>query len=377
LLALVLIFHRPIIFGIGRSVANRYAARANLKIDCALGGTIFTGLVVRNLHVVPIGPTVVESIDVDYIRADYSLLDWWQHGLTEVLKNAEVRTARIVLNPAKASLKPKIPRPDERITLFPVFPERLRLADVSLLVRSTKEQQDFVLEHFDLELDPKNPGELRIGTLQLPNAPAWRSISGRSSYTNKNLILSGLVLDNENQVRLLAFDASHIRSRSIEVVLDASLAGGTVAGSAALHETARSLDTKLRLVAENISLDTLRGYLGRPEEFLTGDVQHLAISSEGVIDAPQTWNGTLEAEIRNLRRENFFFEHCILKVAARDGMAVLESGEATTASDVAHARRPRTLRIDSFRIGWYTGDGSARWEGQGAGSPGLRSSHRW
>jgi hypothetical protein len=28
------------------------------------------------------------------------------------------------------------------------------------------------------------------------------------------------------------------------------------------------------------------------------------------------------------------------------------SGEATTAPDVAHALRPRTLRIDSFRIVW-------------------------
>ena len=63
LLGIVLIFHRPIIFGLGRSVANHYAAKANLRIDCSLGGTIFTGLVVRNLRVVPIGPTIVESID--------------------------------------------------------------------------------------------------------------------------------------------------------------------------------------------------------------------------------------------------------------------------------------------------------------------------
>ena len=310
-------------------MANRYAAKANMKIDCSLGGTIFTGLVVRNLHVVPIGPTVVESIDVDYIRADYSLLDWWQRGATEVLKNAEVRTARIVLNPAKASLKPKLPRPDERITLFPVFPERLRLSDVNLLVRSTKQEQDFVLEHFDLDLDPNKPGELHIATLQLANAPAWRSISGRTSYTNKNLILGGLVLDDENQIRLLAFDASHIRSRSLEVVLDASLAHGTVAGSAALSQRARSLDTKLRLVAENVSLDTLRGYLGRPPEFLTGDVERLVIECSGAIDAPRTWNGTLEAQVKNVRQANLFFDRCLLNVTMRDGFATLTNGEAT------------------------------------------------
>ena len=331
-------------------MANRYAAKANLKIDCALEGTIFTGVVVRNLHVVPIGPAVVESIDVDYIRADYSLLDWWQRGATEVLKNAEVRTARIVLNPAKASLKPKIPRPDERIRLYPVFPERLRLSDINLHVRSVMEKQDFVLEHLDADLDPHHPGELRIARLQLPDTSAWTSISGRTSYTNKNLILGGLVFDDTNQIRLLAFDASRISSRSIEVVLDASLAGGTVAGSVALSETARSLNTKLRLVADNISLDTLRGYLGRPSEFLTGDVQHLAIASDGVIDAPRTWKGTLEAQIRNLRRDSLFFDRCVLKVAARDGIAVLESGEATTGPNEIHLKGAAELpeHIRSF-----------------------------
>src|SRR5207248_8170290 len=220
--------------------------------------------------------------------------------------------------------------PDERITLFPVFPERLRLSDVSLIVRSRTQEQDFVLEHLDVDLDPKSSGRLRIAKLLLPNAPAWTTVSGRTSYANKNLVLSSLVLDDENQIRLLAFDASHISSRSLEVVLDASLAGGTVTGSAALSQTARSLNTKLRVVAESISLDTLRGYLGRPPGFLTGDMQRLTIASDGVIDAPRTWNGTLEAQISNLRQESLFFDRCVLKVAARDGIAVLESGEATT-----------------------------------------------
>jgi hypothetical protein len=329
LLAIVLIFHRPIIFHVGGAIANNYAAKANLKIDCAFEGSIFTGLVIRNLHVVPVGPTIVESIDVDYIRADYSLLDLWRHGATEVLKNAEVRTARIVLNPAKASLKPKVPRPNERITLFPVFPERLRLSDINLRVRSTSEEQDFVLEHLDVDLDPKKPRELHLATLQIPSAPAWKNISARTSYTNKNLILSGLVLDAENQFRLIAIDASRIGTKSLEMVLDATLAHGTVAGSVALSETAHSLNTKLRLVAENVSLDTLRGYLGRPPEFLAGDVQRLSIESSGAIDSPRTWDVKIEAQVNNLREANLFCDRCVVNVTAHDGIATLNSGEAT------------------------------------------------
>lgn len=347
-LAVLLLFHRPIIFRLGRSVANHYAAKENLRIDCSLEGTIFTSLVVRNLHVIPIGPTIVESIDVDQIRADYSLLAWLRNGPTELLENAELRRARIVLDPAKASLEPKVARPDERITLFPFYPKRLRIADVNLVVRSTKAEGEFALEHFDLDLDPKNPGELRIARLQLPNGPAWKSISGRTSYTNRNFTIGDIVLDKDSQIRLVALDLSRISSRSLEAMLDASLAGGTVTGSASLSETSSSLKTRFRLVADNVSLDVLRGYIGRPPGFLEGDMQHLAITTEGTLDAPRTWNGTVEAQINNLRQEQFFFDRCVVKAAARDGIAVLEAGEATTGSNTIQlkgaAELPENIR---------------------------------
>src|SRR5256885_15769226 len=333
LLALVLIFHRPIIFGVARSLINRNVAKENLRVDFAFEGSIFTSLAIRNLHVTPTGSTIVESIDVDYLRADYSLWDWMRRGPTELLKSAELRTARVVLDPAKASLKPKIPPPDERLKLFPVFPERLRLSDINLLVRSTTEKPDFVLEHFSLSLDPKNPGELRATVLQIPNADAWRNISAKTSYTNKNLVISGLTLDDQNQFRLVAFDASHIAARSIEVVLDASLAGGTIAGSLALSETAESLNTKLRLVAENVSLDTLRGYLGRPPEFLAGDVQSLKVQAAGTLDAPKTWSGSLQAQVNNLRQESIFFDHVVVSATSRNGIATIDSGEATNGAN--------------------------------------------
>jgi translocation-and-assembly-module (TAM) inner membrane subunit TamB-like protein len=329
LLALILILHRPILFRVGRHYLDHYAAIGNLKVDCSLEGSIFTSLVIRNVHVTPTGPTIVESIDVDYIRAEYSLWDWMRRGTTEILKNVEVRNPRVVLDPAKASVKPKVPRPDERLKMFPVFPEALRIGDANILVRSTTEKPDFVLEHFDLELDPKHPGVLRAATLQLPGADAWRDISAKTSYTNKNLVLSGVVLDEGNQIRLLAFDASHIAARRLEMVLDASFAGGTVAGSLGLTETAESLNMKLRLVAENVSLGTLRGYIGKPPEFLGGDARRLFVECTGTLDAPRTWTGNIQADIAGLRQDNLYFDQVLLAASARDGVATIESGEAT------------------------------------------------
>lgn len=329
LVALLLIFHRPIVFRIGRHYVDHYAGLANLRVDCTFEGSIFTSLVIRNLHVTPTGPTIVESIDVDYIRAEYSLWDWMRRGTTELLKNVEVRNPRVVLDPEKASLKPKVPPPDERLKLFPVFPDALRIGDANILVRSTTEKPDFVLEHFDLELDPQHPGVLRAAALQLPGADAWRNIVAKTSYTNKNLVLSGVVLDETNQIRLLAFDASHISARRLEVVLDASFAGGTIAGSLGLVETAESLNMKLRLVVENVSLGTLRGYIGKPPEFLGGDAKRLFVECTGTLDAPRTWTGNIQADIAGLRQDNIYFDQVLLAASARDGVATIESGEAT------------------------------------------------
>ncbi len=60
---------------------------------------------------------------------------------------------------------------------------------------------------------------------------------------------------------------------------------------------------KTRLVADNISLDILRGYLGRPPEFLSGNVDHLGNCCSGKVDSPRSWDGTVAAQISRLQEE--------------------------------------------------------------------------
>ena len=329
LLAIALVFHRPILFGVGRTVAKRYAAQENLKIDCSLGGTIFTNLVVENLHVVPTGPALIESVDVDQIRLDYSLWDLMFQGLTEVLKNAEVRTAHIVLDPAKAPPQTQKEESSKPATLFSVFPGRLRLSDINLRIRSTGENQDFVLEHFDLDLSPREPGALHLATMQLPGGRIWRNLSAQTSYSNKKLVVADLALDDENQFRLIAIDASHIQARSIEIVIDATVVGGSVAGSIALSERTRSLQSKARLTIEKISLDKLSSYFGQSSAIPSGEIDRVLIESNGAIDSPRTWDAKVEAQVRDLRWSSFSLDHCEFNLSAHDGLATLRSAKVS------------------------------------------------
>ena len=350
-LLLLLVFHRPLLLAVGLRVANHYAAKENLRLDCRLEGNVFTSLVIRNFRVVPIGPTIVESLDADYLRADYSLFRFWRGGRSELLKSVEARGVTAVLDPAKASLKPKIPNPKKRITLPNVFPAKVRLTDVNLHVRAIVAAQDFILEHLDLELNPEGPGELRARKLQIPSRPAWLNLSAQTSYANRNFILSGLVLDSDNQIRLLAIDASHIKAKSLAFALDTSLAGGTFTGSLALSEVGTSLGVKGRAVADNISLDTLRGYLGRPPQYLAGNVDHLEIVASGELDSPRSWEATVVTQLSRLKKSNIFLDQAVVRLSARGGVATIDTAEFSQGANKLRITGNVTLPSDIHEIG--------------------------
>ena len=348
--ALVLIFHRPLLQGLVRQIALHYAAKENLKMDFRLEGNVFTGLTVRNFHAVAIGPSDVESIDADFAHGDYSLWRFLRHGPTDAFRNIEVRCARFVLNPAGTPLKVRPPKVDERIRLPGIIPaERLRLSDVDLVVRN--QPHDFVMQHVDLDLNPRTPGELRIEKLQLPTAPAWSKISAPVSYVNSNLMVRDLVLNNEERIHSLRVDASRIRSGTLTIEVESEMGSGKLSGSLLLRETRTSLNTDTHLVVENVKVEALNKYLGLSEAVRRGDIERLTIDGTGVLNTPRTWNGTASARINNFREQGIFFDRVDFQVIARDGIATLPVADLVHAQNKFHLRGSAELPPDIRQFG--------------------------
>ncbi len=207
---LLIIFHGPILRLIIRKYVIHYASKQNLKVDFRLEGDPLSDLTTRNFHAVPTGPTAIESVDIDRLYVDYSLFGLVLHGYSHLLQRVEARDAQVVLNPAKAP--PPKPSSKKKLTLPTTFPERIQLTDATLIVRQSP--NDFVIEHADLDLNPRAPGELRIAKLQLPSGDSWSKLSAKASYADKNLILRSLALSDQVQIRLLQIDASRVRFQS-------------------------------------------------------------------------------------------------------------------------------------------------------------------
>ncbi len=330
--ALLAIFHRPILLAIGRQIVLRYAARENLKADFRLEGNPFTNVTVRSLRAFAVGPSGIESIDIDRLYLDYSLFGFSRHGLSHLLDNVEAQSARIVLNPSKAPLRPRPPKP--KLELPKLFPARIRLTDATLVVRNRP--HDFVAEHVDLDLNPRSPGEVRIETLQLPAGDTWSKIVGQTSYANKNIIVRDVLLSDQEQIHLLNVDASHIDANTLGINLNCAIGGGQLSASATLIETKSSLDTKIHLAAEKVAADSLNKFLIFPADYLSGEIDHLALDGTGVIDMPRTWSGTMSLQMSDVHRPEIDFNRGALEVSAEQGRATLRSADIVQEKNEFH-----------------------------------------
>ena len=332
--ALLIIFHRPILLAIGRKVVLRYAAKENLKADFRVEGNPFGSVTIRNLHAFAVGPSRIESIDIDYLYLEYSLFGFARHGLPRLFNDVEARSASIVLNPSKAPLRPRPLHPQLKLPRF--FPEHLRATDLTFIVRN--QPYDFVVGHADLDLNPRTPGELRIETLQLPSGDTWLRISGQTSYANKNLILRDLNLSDQEQLHLLDINASQIDANALSIVLKCTVGGGQISASSELTETKSSLDMKVHVAADNVAAEALNKFVVFPENYLSGEIDRLALEGSGTIDAPRTWNGTLSLQLSDVHRPAINFDRAVATISAEQGRGVLQSGDITEETNEFHLR---------------------------------------
>ncbi|HEU0209140.1 MAG TPA: translocation/assembly module TamB domain-containing protein [Candidatus Udaeobacter sp.] len=318
---LLIVSYRPILLTIARQIGVWYANKNNLKIDFRLEGNPLSYLTLRNVHGVATGPSAIESIDIESLYVDYSLLGLLRHGASHLLQDIELRGAQVALNPATPP--PAKPHPKHKPSLPSIFPERIRLMDTTLIVRGRP--NDLLVEHADLDLNPRASGELRIGTLQLPSGESWSRISGQTSYTNKNFILRDVVLSDQENIRFLNIDASRIDSKALSVKLDALIGGGKLSASAALSETASSLNATANLVGEKIATASLNKFLLLPENYFSGEIERLALDGTGIIDSPRTWNGAMSLRLNKAHMPGVNFDKSTVEISAGQGKATLHS----------------------------------------------------
>ena len=353
LVALSAIFHRPILQTLGRRAAIHFAAKENVRLDFRLEGSVLGGVVLRNVHAVAIGPSALQSADVDTVRVDYSLWNWMTKGVADLLQNVEIKNASIVLDPAKAPPEIKLPKHDEKFALPAFFPSRLILTDVNL--RYVSPPKDLVVGHLNLALNPREPGVLRIGKLQLASGRAWEGIAATTSYENRNLILRDLVLDEQTKLRLVNVDASRLAAHALNLKIEGEMVGAEISTTISLGEKNASMGAGIDFVAENLSLETLTRYitppsihgtnvdgpkvmLDAPKAAMRGDVKRIAIKLEGELERPSSWNGSVLGQLENVSAGGVVFDSAAIDFQASNGVGTINAIDLKRGSSTVTVR---------------------------------------
>ncbi len=351
LFLLLAVFHGPILRSVVHTVAVKVAAGQNLKLDFRVEGGILGGVTLRNVHATATGPSAVQSLDADLIHADYSLKDLAFHGMSEFLKNIEVRNVSAVLDPSKAPLATPTPppKPNEKISLPAFFPDRLQVTNVNVTVRG--QPKDTVVRDFNIGLYPDKEGALRIDQLQIPNVHDWSEITASTTYTNKNLFLRNLTFDEGHHFQTVNIDLSKAGGGKLAVELKGSVGeGGKIEGNVGLSTTKSSFQTTTKVNASGISLGQLSEYFGRPAGAVAGEVKSFQMDWKGALDAPQSWQGTITAQVDNIQQSGIALDHVGLDIVADKGIATVR--EARIDRGANHVTLDGTVQLPKTTAGF-------------------------
>ena len=83
----------------------------------------------------------------------------------------------------------------------------------------------------------------------------------------------------------------------------------------------------MHLTAEKVASEALNKFVVFPENYLSGEIDRLALEASGTIDAPRTWNGTLSLQISRVHRQEINFDRAVVEISAEQGRAVLRSAD--------------------------------------------------
>ena len=107
-----------------------------------------------------------------------------------------------------------------------------------------------------LGLLPDRSGVLKIQTLDIPGVRRWTEISGATSFRDRNLMITDLIIGPEISLRKFNLDVSKLSEAELGVNLDGSIFDAPITLSAQVSDLNAS--NRLNLKAESSALSLQR-----------------------------------------------------------------------------------------------------------------------
>ncbi len=327
LVALGIIFHRPIFFEGTRYFIVRAAQQQNLDIEYEMDGSIFTTLRVKNLVATPQEEGPVRRLEIELLKLRYSLWDLMRDGLPAFLKELELHNAYIDIAPEQ-DLPPEKEQQPQQFKFPALFPEKLIISNLNVIIRNNDKITQ--VEDFDLTLLPESRGELRVEHLNIPGLLEWNNVSASTSYEDRRLELYSLQVSQGIAINKLVLDMSKLSEQQLGIKFDGDLFEGSVLAEIQIKDLNASNQMEARVEASKIDYAPLANMFNLPKEF-AGRLDNLRLDFSGTPTQPQTWTIDLFSSVQQIKFQQLSIAGFTLDVETKQGAGTLN---ATTTADV-------------------------------------------
>jgi len=289
LVLLLVIFHRPLIFEGTRYFVVRAAKQQNLEINYNMSGSIFTTLSVRDLRAKPIEPGPIERLEIGEINLQYSLWDLIRDGFPAFLQLVELKDVFVEIAPGDP-LPPEKEAERQAFKFPALLPKVFNLENVNLRVRVPT--GDTIIEGLYFSLLPQDSGVLKVTTLDIPSVRRWTDIEAKTTFRDRNFMLTDLVIGDEIALRQFQLDMSQLEKSELGVALvgtffDASL-------SLTAHVTDLNVTNELSVSMElnGLVLEQVWDYINLKVP-VVGKLDSLRVDFAGTPETPADWKATI------------------------------------------------------------------------------------
>ncbi len=317
------LFHRPLFFEGTRYFVLRAAKQQNLDLDYQMSGSIFTTLTIENLKAKPTEQGPIQRLEVGSLNLQYSLVDLIRKGLPAFLKMLEVRDVYVELTPGEP-LPPDKEEEPQQFKFPALFPDTLNLENVNVFIHAPTGNTEVEGAYFSLL--PDRPGILKIQTLDIPGVRRWTNIAAETTFRERNLRLTRLVIGPEIALTEFNLDASRLDENELRVGLDGTFFHAPTKISAHLSDLNKTNQLTVQASVSNFEFKPVWEYLTLPIP-LQGSLANLSLSFQGLPNQPASWTGETVLSLKDLVFEQHVLGSVALSVKLTNAQAQINLTE--------------------------------------------------